>query len=132
MNKAKQGQKKDFPLGIAECGTDALRFTLCSYNYKGGTATLNRVRGEGEGGRKREREEVREEGDREAERDRETERQRDRETERQRDRETENRSNIFTLLSMQHANKYETQKCVKMWLLILLIHLITLFYFLPK
>lgn len=36
VNKAKQGQKKDFPLGITECGTDALRFTMCSYNYKGG------------------------------------------------------------------------------------------------
>src|SRR6476661_3460161 len=29
--KAKEGQKKDFPSGIPECGTDALRFALCNY-----------------------------------------------------------------------------------------------------
>lgn len=28
---AKEGQKRDFPQGIPECGTDALRFSLCSY-----------------------------------------------------------------------------------------------------
>ena len=28
---AKEGQRKDFPQGIPECGTDALRFALCSY-----------------------------------------------------------------------------------------------------
>ena len=32
---AKKGQEKDFPEGIHECGTDALRFGLCSYQYKG-------------------------------------------------------------------------------------------------
>lgn len=31
MERAKQGQKADFPEGIEECGTDALRFTLLSY-----------------------------------------------------------------------------------------------------
>ncbi|PUZ38372.1 hypothetical protein GQ55_9G191100 [Panicum hallii var. hallii] len=29
--KAKEGQRKDFPNGIPECGTDALRFALISY-----------------------------------------------------------------------------------------------------
>jgi valyl-tRNA synthetase len=28
---AREGKKKDFPDGIAECGTDALRFALISY-----------------------------------------------------------------------------------------------------
>jgi valyl-tRNA synthetase len=31
LMKAKDGQKKDFPKGIPQCGTDALRFTLCNY-----------------------------------------------------------------------------------------------------
>jgi valyl-tRNA synthetase len=31
ISKAKAGQKKDFPNGIPECGTDALRFALCTY-----------------------------------------------------------------------------------------------------
>ncbi|TFK80279.1 hypothetical protein K466DRAFT_504183 [Polyporus arcularius HHB13444] len=30
--KAKAGQKKDFPKGIPQCGTDALRFALCAYS----------------------------------------------------------------------------------------------------
>ena len=33
--KAKQGQKKDFPKGIPQCGTDALRFALCAYSGGG-------------------------------------------------------------------------------------------------
>ncbi|KAG9292124.1 hypothetical protein G9A89_005268 [Geosiphon pyriformis] len=32
IEKAKAGQKADYPNGIPECGTDALRFTLCSYS----------------------------------------------------------------------------------------------------
>lgn len=28
---AREGQKKDFPNGISECGADALRFALVSY-----------------------------------------------------------------------------------------------------
>lgn len=31
LNVAKEGKKKDYPDGIAECGTDALRFALISY-----------------------------------------------------------------------------------------------------
>lgn len=34
MKKSIAGQKKMFPNGIPECGTDALRFTLCSSNVK--------------------------------------------------------------------------------------------------
>ncbi|XP_042201886.1 valine--tRNA ligase, mitochondrial [Callorhinchus milii] len=30
MRVAEEGQKRDFPYGIPECGTDALRFSLCS------------------------------------------------------------------------------------------------------
>lgn len=33
--KAKSGQKKDFPKGIPQCGTDALRFSLCAYQAFG-------------------------------------------------------------------------------------------------
>jgi valyl-tRNA synthetase len=33
--KAKAGQKKDFPNGIPQCGTDALRFALCAYSAGG-------------------------------------------------------------------------------------------------
>ncbi|XP_064616941.1 valine--tRNA ligase-like [Liolophura sinensis] len=34
IKKAMEGQRSDYPEGIPECGTDALRFTLCSYNFK--------------------------------------------------------------------------------------------------
>ena len=37
--KAKAGQKKDFPKGIPQCGTDALRFALCAYS--GGGRDIN-------------------------------------------------------------------------------------------
>lgn len=33
IDKAKAGQKQDFPDGIPECGTDALRFALCAMCY---------------------------------------------------------------------------------------------------
>lgn len=32
---ATKGQKKDFPNGIPQCGTDALRFALCNYSSGG-------------------------------------------------------------------------------------------------
>lgn len=35
IEKAKEGQKRDFPKGIPECGTDALRFALCAYMSQG-------------------------------------------------------------------------------------------------
>lgn len=35
IDKAKAGQKQDYPNGIPECGTDALRFALCSYMSQG-------------------------------------------------------------------------------------------------
>nr|XP_045012072.1 valine--tRNA ligase, mitochondrial isoform X2 [Jaculus jaculus] len=38
---ASAAQKKDFPHGIPECGTDALRFTLCSHGVLGGDVHLS-------------------------------------------------------------------------------------------
>lgn len=47
IEKATQGQKADFPNGIPECGTDALRFALCAYTAQGRDINLdiNRVEG---------------------------------------------------------------------------------------
>lgn len=47
MEKAKQGQKSDYPSGIPECGTDALRFALCAYTSQGRDINLdvNRILG---------------------------------------------------------------------------------------
>lgn len=44
---AEKGQKKDFPAGIPQCGTDALRFTLANYSAAGRDINLeiNRVEG---------------------------------------------------------------------------------------
>jgi valyl-tRNA synthetase len=36
IEKAKAGQKENFPNGIPQCGTDALRFTLCNYTTTSG------------------------------------------------------------------------------------------------
>ncbi|TYJ57165.1 hypothetical protein B9479_002080 [Cryptococcus floricola] len=48
--KAEEGQKKLYPKGIPECGTDALRFTLC--NYTSGGRDINMDIGRVEGYRK--------------------------------------------------------------------------------
>ncbi|KAJ3482542.1 hypothetical protein NLI96_g6905 [Meripilus lineatus] len=45
--KAKAGQKKDFPKGIPQCGTDALRFALCAYTGGGRDINLEILRVEG-------------------------------------------------------------------------------------
>ncbi|KIK77445.1 hypothetical protein PAXRUDRAFT_834980 [Paxillus rubicundulus Ve08.2h10] len=45
--KAVAGQKKDFPKGIPECGTDGLRFALCAYSGGGRDINLEILRVEG-------------------------------------------------------------------------------------
>ncbi|TNN81671.1 Valine--tRNA ligase [Liparis tanakae] len=47
VEKAKQGQTADYPNGIPECGTDALRFALCAYTSQGRDINLdvNRILG---------------------------------------------------------------------------------------
>ncbi len=47
VQKAIQGQKKDFPKGIPQCGTDALRFALCAYTSAGRDINLDILRVEG-------------------------------------------------------------------------------------
>ncbi|KAL1565987.1 Valine--tRNA ligase, mitochondrial 1 [Salvia divinorum] len=47
VNTAKERQKKDFPDGIKECGTDALRFALVSYTAQSDKLNLNIQRVEG-------------------------------------------------------------------------------------
>ncbi|XP_062585889.1 valine--tRNA ligase-like [Saccostrea cucullata] len=41
MQTAKEGQRKDFPNGIPACGTDALRYMLCSYDFKDDEIPMN-------------------------------------------------------------------------------------------
>lgn len=41
VDKAIQGQKRDFPNGIAECGADALRFGLLAYSAQGRDINLD-------------------------------------------------------------------------------------------
>ncbi|KAF8672482.1 hypothetical protein HU200_049696 [Digitaria exilis] len=41
VKKAKEGQRKDFPNGIPECGTDALRFALISYTSQSDKINLD-------------------------------------------------------------------------------------------
>lgn len=47
IQKATQGQKKDFPKGIPQCGTDALRFALCAYTGTNRDINLEILRVEG-------------------------------------------------------------------------------------
>ncbi|KZT30278.1 hypothetical protein NEOLEDRAFT_1174574 [Neolentinus lepideus HHB14362 ss-1] len=47
IQKAKLGQKKDFPKGIPQCGTDGLRFALCAYSGGGRDINLDILRVEG-------------------------------------------------------------------------------------
>ncbi|KAF8493570.1 valine-tRNA ligase [Gautieria morchelliformis] len=47
IQRAKQGQKKDFPKGIPQCGTDALRLALCAYSAGGRDINLDILRVEG-------------------------------------------------------------------------------------
>jgi valyl-tRNA synthetase len=47
IKKAEAGQKADFPKGIPECGTDALRFALCAYTTGGRDINLDILRVEG-------------------------------------------------------------------------------------
>jgi len=41
VEKAKEGQKQDYPEGIEECGTDALRFALVAYTSQGRDVNLD-------------------------------------------------------------------------------------------
>ncbi|XP_067941073.1 valine--tRNA ligase-like isoform X2 [Watersipora subatra] len=47
ITKAKAGQKDDYPQGIPECGTDALRFALCAYTAQGININLDVLRVQG-------------------------------------------------------------------------------------
>lgn len=47
IDKAKAGQKQDYPNGIPECGTDAMRFALCSYMTQARDINLDILRVQG-------------------------------------------------------------------------------------
>ncbi|CAO1627316.1 unnamed protein product [Parajaminaea phylloscopi] len=47
IQRAAAGQKKDYPKGIPQCGTDALRFALCAYTSAGRDINLDIMRVEG-------------------------------------------------------------------------------------
>ncbi|EFN82871.1 valine--tRNA ligase [Harpegnathos saltator] len=47
LDRAREGQKRDYPHGIPECGTDALRFTLCAYTTQGRDINLDVLRIQG-------------------------------------------------------------------------------------
>ncbi|XP_065342527.1 valine--tRNA ligase isoform X2 [Cloeon dipterum] len=47
IDKAKAGQKQDYPNGIPECGADAMRFALCAYLGQGRDINLDILRVQG-------------------------------------------------------------------------------------
>uniref|UniRef100_A0A914CX14 Valine--tRNA ligase n=1 Tax=Acrobeloides nanus TaxID=290746 RepID=A0A914CX14_9BILA len=47
LKKAKEGQARDYPNGIPECGTDALRFALMAYTTQGRDINLDVLRIQG-------------------------------------------------------------------------------------
>ena len=47
LKQAIEGQKRDYPQGIPECGTDALRFALCAYTTQGRDINLDILRVQG-------------------------------------------------------------------------------------
>ncbi|PAA55654.1 hypothetical protein BOX15_Mlig030791g2 [Macrostomum lignano] len=47
IDRARQCQKEDYPNGIPECGTDALRFALCAYSAQGRDINLDVLRVQG-------------------------------------------------------------------------------------
>ncbi|XP_076647855.1 valyl-tRNA synthetase isoform X2 [Halictus rubicundus] len=47
LQRATEGQKRDYPQGIPECGTDALRFALCAYTSQGRDINLDILRVQG-------------------------------------------------------------------------------------
>ncbi|XP_043672900.1 valine--tRNA ligase isoform X1 [Vespula pensylvanica] len=47
LKRAIEGQKRDYPQGIPECGTDALRFALCAYTTQGRDINLDILRVQG-------------------------------------------------------------------------------------
>ncbi|KAL0102785.1 hypothetical protein PUN28_018227 [Cardiocondyla obscurior] len=47
LERARDGQKRDYPQGIPECGTDALRFALCAYTTQGRDINLDILRVQG-------------------------------------------------------------------------------------
>ncbi|XP_053689629.1 valine--tRNA ligase [Sabethes cyaneus] len=47
IDRAKAGQKQDYPNGIPECGTDAMRFALCAYMTQARDINLDILRVQG-------------------------------------------------------------------------------------
>jgi len=47
LERAREGQRRDYPQGIPECGTDALRFALCAYTTQGRDINLDILRVQG-------------------------------------------------------------------------------------